>query len=67
MGKLICDFQDHKGEVTVDQACYEKVQKAVQDHLSGVRVGGTYGVLGQAGSKWHIVPQGPDWHISPTS
>jgi hypothetical protein len=65
MGKLICVFPDHSGEVVIDADCFRKVQKAVNDHFAGVPVGQIYGVLGQNSPNWHITPSGPDWHIGP--
>jgi hypothetical protein len=64
MGKLICDLPDHPGEVKVADGCFEKVQRAVNEHL-GVPVGRIYGVLGKVSPTWHITPDGADWHISP--
>jgi hypothetical protein len=65
MGKLICDLPGHPGPVNVDQASFDKVQQAVQNHLKAA-VGRATATLGQANPKWHIIPVGPDWHITPT-
>jgi hypothetical protein len=65
MGKLICDIPGHKGVVDDNSDSFRAVQKAVADHLAAVPTGRVYGTLGQAGTKWHITPQGQDWHIGP--
>jgi hypothetical protein len=71
MAKLVCDFQtdpnhpNRSADVPVDAKSFAVVKKTVEDHLAAVPAHAIYGALGQAGTKWHIEPQGQDWHIIP--
>jgi len=68
MGKLVCDIPKDKGKVVDDSAAFAALQAIVDAHVATHGMQGILGMVspaGQAKPKWHIVPQGGDWHIAP--